>query len=144
MNQTVLVIEDQEDNRRILRDLLISAGFKIVEAVDGSKNRTADDEFLAPVGGVNRNVSVEGRAPTSRRSPRSSKMTSAAYGRIGSGFGVVAVSVGRRGYSIRGGSPVSVSRNAVIASISSSDNVSPNWLLPITATACLRSHTLPE
>ncbi len=35
MSQTVLLIEDQEDNRRILRDLLTSAGFEIVEAVDG-------------------------------------------------------------------------------------------------------------
>ena len=35
MSQTVLLIEDQEDNRRILRDLLTSAGFEIVEGVDG-------------------------------------------------------------------------------------------------------------
>jgi len=35
MSQTVLLIEDQEDNRRILRALLTSAGFEIVEAVDG-------------------------------------------------------------------------------------------------------------
>ncbi len=41
MSQTVLVIEDQEDNRRILRDLLTSAGFTIVEAVDGEKGMAA-------------------------------------------------------------------------------------------------------
>ncbi len=41
MSQTILVIEDQEDNRRILRDLLSSAGFEIVEAVDGERGVAA-------------------------------------------------------------------------------------------------------
>ncbi len=41
MSQTILVIEDQEDNRRILRDLLTSVGFEIVEAVDGEKGVAA-------------------------------------------------------------------------------------------------------
>ncbi len=41
MSQTILVIEDQEDNRRILRDLLSSAGFKIVEAIDGERGVAA-------------------------------------------------------------------------------------------------------
>ncbi len=41
MSQTILVIEDQEDNRRIMRDLLTSAGFKIVEAVDGEQGVAA-------------------------------------------------------------------------------------------------------
>ena len=31
----ILVIEDTEDNRQILRDLLSSAGYEIIEAVDG-------------------------------------------------------------------------------------------------------------
>jgi two-component system, cell cycle response regulator DivK len=31
----ILVVEDQEDNRTILRDLLTSAGFTILEAVTG-------------------------------------------------------------------------------------------------------------
>jgi two-component system, cell cycle response regulator DivK len=31
----ILVVEDTEDNRRIMRDLLTSAGFELVEAVDG-------------------------------------------------------------------------------------------------------------
>ena len=35
MSQRILVIEDQEDNRIILRDLLNSAGFEVIEAVDG-------------------------------------------------------------------------------------------------------------
>jgi two-component system cell cycle response regulator DivK len=35
MSKVILVIEDQEDNRRIMRDLLTSAGYKVVEAVTG-------------------------------------------------------------------------------------------------------------
>ena len=35
MNQLILVIEDQEDNRRIVRDLLENAGYRIIEAVTG-------------------------------------------------------------------------------------------------------------
>ena len=35
MTQKILVVEDQEDNRIILRDLLTSAGFDVIEAVNG-------------------------------------------------------------------------------------------------------------
>jgi two-component system, cell cycle response regulator DivK len=35
MTQRILVVEDQEDNRRIIRDLLTSAGYALVEATDG-------------------------------------------------------------------------------------------------------------
>jgi two-component system, cell cycle response regulator DivK len=35
MTKRVLVIEDTEDNRQIVRDLLTSAGYEIIEAVDG-------------------------------------------------------------------------------------------------------------
>ena len=35
MDKTILVVEDQEDNRRILRDLLTSRGFTIIEVTDG-------------------------------------------------------------------------------------------------------------
>jgi two-component system, cell cycle response regulator DivK len=35
MNKRILVVEDHEDNRRILRDLLTSAGCEIIEAVTG-------------------------------------------------------------------------------------------------------------
>lgn len=35
MSKRILVVEDQEDNRQILRDLLTSAGFEVVEAYDG-------------------------------------------------------------------------------------------------------------
>jgi two-component system cell cycle response regulator DivK len=35
MNELILIIEDQEDNRRIMRDLLKSAGYQVIEAVTG-------------------------------------------------------------------------------------------------------------
>ena len=35
MTRRILVIEDQEDNRRILRDLLTSAGYEVLEARTG-------------------------------------------------------------------------------------------------------------
>jgi two-component system cell cycle response regulator DivK len=35
--RTILVVEDQEDNRQILRDLLESAGFRMIEAHDGAR-----------------------------------------------------------------------------------------------------------
>jgi two-component system cell cycle response regulator DivK len=36
MSKRILVIEDTEDNRQILRDLLTAAGYEIVEATDGA------------------------------------------------------------------------------------------------------------
>lgn len=35
MSKSILVVEDQEDNRRILRDLLSSRGYDIIEVTDG-------------------------------------------------------------------------------------------------------------
>jgi two-component system cell cycle response regulator DivK len=35
MTKRILVVEDQEDNRRILRDLLVHAGYEVVEVGDG-------------------------------------------------------------------------------------------------------------
>jgi two-component system cell cycle response regulator DivK len=35
MSKRILVVEDTEDNRRILRDLLTHAGFALIEAGDG-------------------------------------------------------------------------------------------------------------
>ena len=37
MTQRILVVEDQEDNRQILRDLLTKSGFEIVEAENGEE-----------------------------------------------------------------------------------------------------------
>ncbi|MCX7313269.1 MAG: response regulator [Hyphomicrobiales bacterium] len=37
----ILVVEDQEDNRQILRDLLGSVGYEMVEAHDGQQALTA-------------------------------------------------------------------------------------------------------
>jgi two-component system cell cycle response regulator DivK len=35
MNKTILVVEDHDDNRRIMRDLFTSKGYKVIEAVTG-------------------------------------------------------------------------------------------------------------
>jgi two-component system, cell cycle response regulator DivK len=41
MSKRILVIEDQEDNRQILRDLLTSADFEVIEAEDGETGLAA-------------------------------------------------------------------------------------------------------
>src|SRR5215813_10941371 len=40
MSKRILVIEDTENNRRILNDLLTNAGYEVLEAVDGAKGVT--------------------------------------------------------------------------------------------------------
>ena len=40
MSKRILVIEDQEDNRRILRDLLTSVGYDLIEAGTGEEGVT--------------------------------------------------------------------------------------------------------
>ena len=37
MSKLILVVEDQEDNRRIMRDLLTSVGYEVIEAVTGEE-----------------------------------------------------------------------------------------------------------
>ena len=37
MSKRILVVEDHEDNRRILRDLLTSAGYEMIDAVTGKE-----------------------------------------------------------------------------------------------------------
>lgn len=37
MSKRILVVEDHEDNRRIVRELLASAGIDIIEATDGEE-----------------------------------------------------------------------------------------------------------
>ena len=41
MSKRILVVEDQEDSRRILRDLLKSADYEMMEAVNGEEALTA-------------------------------------------------------------------------------------------------------
>lgn len=40
MSRHILVVEDQEDNRRIVRDLLMSAGYEVIEAATGEEGVT--------------------------------------------------------------------------------------------------------
>ena len=48
MKQRILAVDDQEDNRRILRDLLTSAGFDVLEAKTGEEAvATAEAEVPA-------------------------------------------------------------------------------------------------
>src|SRR6476646_3806290 len=37
MSKQILIVEDQEDNRRILRDLFASAGYELIEAESGEE-----------------------------------------------------------------------------------------------------------
>jgi two-component system cell cycle response regulator DivK len=41
MTKRILVVEDQEDNRQILRDLLGTAGYELMEAENGAEALTA-------------------------------------------------------------------------------------------------------
>ena len=44
MSKRILVVEDQEDNRQILRDLLATAGYDMIEAEDGMQAVAAASE----------------------------------------------------------------------------------------------------
>jgi len=46
MSKRILVVEDEEDNRRIMRDLLTSVGYEIIEAVTGEDGVTAAETQL--------------------------------------------------------------------------------------------------
>ena len=41
MSKLILVVEDQQDNRRIMRDLLTSAGYEVIEALTGEEGGTS-------------------------------------------------------------------------------------------------------
>ena len=41
MSKRILIVEDQEDNRAILRDLLTSVGYDFIEAVNGAEGVAA-------------------------------------------------------------------------------------------------------
>ena len=38
MSKSILVVEDQEDLRAILRDFLAASGYTVIEAVDGAES----------------------------------------------------------------------------------------------------------
>ena len=40
MNKRILIVEDQEDNRAIMRDLLSASGYELIEAKDGEEGVT--------------------------------------------------------------------------------------------------------
>ena len=46
MSKRVLVVEDHETNRRILRDLLTSAGYELTEAVTGEEGVTLAETHI--------------------------------------------------------------------------------------------------
>ena len=45
MSKRILVVEDQEDNRRIVRDLLTSVGYELAEAVTGPEGVTMAETY---------------------------------------------------------------------------------------------------
>ena len=45
MSNRILVVEDHEDNRRIMRDLLTSSGFEVIEAVTGVEGVSAAETY---------------------------------------------------------------------------------------------------
>ena len=46
MTKRILVVEDTEDNRQIIRDLMTSAGYELIEAVDGTVHYERAKPFL--------------------------------------------------------------------------------------------------
>ena len=48
MSKRILAVDDHEDNRRILRDLLTSAGYEVIEAVTGEEAVDAGREPSGP------------------------------------------------------------------------------------------------
>ena len=46
MSKRILVIEDQEDNRRIVRDLLTSVGYELIEAVTGEEGVSSAEDHV--------------------------------------------------------------------------------------------------
>ena len=56
MSKRILVVEDQEDLRAILRDFLSASGYTVIEAIDGAEGVAK----AAATGGAPANVLVEG------------------------------------------------------------------------------------
>ena len=49
MSKQILIVEDQEDNRRILRDLFASAGYELIEAESGEEAAFGSSRMSAKV-----------------------------------------------------------------------------------------------
>ena len=47
MTKRILAIEDHEENRRLLRDLLTSVGYELIEAVTGEEGLTSAETHRA-------------------------------------------------------------------------------------------------
>ncbi len=45
MSKRILVVEDHEDNRRIMRDLLTNSGYEVIEAVTGVEGVSAAETY---------------------------------------------------------------------------------------------------
>ena len=48
MSKKILLVEDQEDNRRIIRDLLSASGYELVEAASGEEGLAALEQQERP------------------------------------------------------------------------------------------------
>jgi two-component system cell cycle response regulator DivK len=46
MSKRILVVEDHEENRRLLRDLLTSVGYELIEAVTGEEGLTSAETHI--------------------------------------------------------------------------------------------------
>jgi len=46
MNRTILVVEDNDKNRRLIRDVLLYYGYKVIEAGDGAEGARLAKEHL--------------------------------------------------------------------------------------------------
>lgn len=46
MTQRILLVEDVEDNRRIVRDLLTASGYQLLEAVDGAAGVAMAQQYV--------------------------------------------------------------------------------------------------
>ncbi len=64
MTKRVLVVEDTEDNRQILRDLLTNAGYELLEAVDGAAGVAIMDIQLPVLDGYEATRQIKANAAT--------------------------------------------------------------------------------
>jgi CheY-like chemotaxis protein len=82
MSKRILIVEDQEDLRAILRDFLSASGYTVIEAVDGTESvakAASERPALPPRRGesdstVTRTHRVEGEALSSRMRNHPSKV----------------------------------------------------------------------